>query len=471
MRSLRALTLLPLAAATAGCVYLNTLYNGERAYADADEAHLAGRDSAARAGWADAEAKAQRSYAKDPEGRWATRSLYLLGRARVRRGDWAGARDALEWVRADSGDASLRAGATLYLGAVAAATGDQEQAIPLLNQALATVGGRLRGEGHLWRARLFLSMGLVDQGWWDLERAGESDPGFRVPAALERLTWAVVHGDSRRAAEGARFLLLDPAGADRADTVAALVRAEEIRVGARAAALLLEYADRTAWNAPERDRALLARAALHARAADTAHAVADATLVADQPGSRAGAVEARLFLARLALARTDSVEVVDEVRSLLVPAVGDVRAQRLVEGAAQVALLSERGRQGELLALFAAAEVARDALAAPALATALFLEYAAATPAPPWRGKALLAALDAAPDAERREAIRRLASAHPDDPYVSVALGRGSQDAYEQLERELREQLGGLLADVTAEVRMRDVLVRGAADTLSARPR
>jgi hypothetical protein len=471
VRGLRALAVLPLAAATAGCVYLNTLYNAERAYADAEEAHLAGRDSAARAGWADAEAKAQRSWAKEPEGRWAMRSLYLLGRARVRRGDWAGARDALERVRAGASDGSLRAGATLYLGAVAAATGDQEQAIPLLNQALATVGGRLRGEGHLWRARLFLSMGLVDQGWWDLERAGETDPGLRVPAALERLTWAVVHGDSRRAAEGARFLLLDPEGDERADTVVALVLAEETRVGAAGAAALVEDADRAAWSASARDRLLLARASLHARAADTARAVADATLVSEQPGSRAGAVEARLFLARLALARTDSVEIVDEVRALLSPAVGDARAQRLVEGAAQVALLAERGRQGEPLALFAAAEVARDDLAARALATALFLEYADAGPAPTWRGKSLLAALDAAPDDARREAIRRRASGLADDPYVSLALGGVGTDAYERLERELREQLGRLLADVTAEVRTRDVLVRGAADTLGSRPR
>jgi tetratricopeptide (TPR) repeat protein len=164
----RLLASLPLVATAVGCVYLNTLYNAERAYAEAEDAHLAGRDSAARAGWAEAEQKAERSYQKEPEGPWAARSLYLLGRARVRRGDWAGARAALERVRASAADSSLHVGAALYLGAVAVATGDREQAMPLLTEALAADGpARLRGEGHLWRARLFLSMGLVDQGWCD----------------------------------------------------------------------------------------------------------------------------------------------------------------------------------------------------------------------------------------------------------------------------------------------------------------
>jgi tetratricopeptide (TPR) repeat protein len=368
-------------------------------------------------GWAQAEQKAQRSYLKDPDGDWAARSLYLVGRARVRRGDWEGAREALEGVLRSAPEPSLVSGATLYLGAVAAATGDQEQAIPLLNQALATVGpGRLRAEGHLWRARLFLSMGLVDQGWWDLERAGEADPGLRVPAALERLTWAVVHGDSARAREGARALLLDGEGAGRADTLTALLRLEEARTGARGAALLLESAEQTAWGAVQRDRALLARATLYVRAGDTARALADATEIAEQPGSRGGAVDARLFLARLALGAADSVEVVDDARTLLFPVVGDPAVQRLFEATGQFVLLSERGRQGQPLAVFAAAEIARDALAAPRLASALFLAYADATPAPPWRGKALLAALDAAPDEALREDIRRRASALAEDP-------------------------------------------------------
>ncbi|MSR35268.1 MAG: tetratricopeptide repeat protein [Gemmatimonadetes bacterium] len=138
MSRLRALAALPLAAGAAGCVYLNGLYNAERAFDQAEQAQLLGRDSAAVAGWAEAEQKAERSWLMEPEGRWADRSRYVLGRARLRRGDFAGARAALEPVRAGTADPALRARATLYLGAVAVATGDQEQAILLLTEALAS---------------------------------------------------------------------------------------------------------------------------------------------------------------------------------------------------------------------------------------------------------------------------------------------------------------------------------------------
>jgi hypothetical protein len=82
----------------------------------------------------------------------------------------------------------------------------------------------------------------------------------------------------------------------------------------------------------------------------------------------------------------------------------------------------------------------------------------------------MLAAMDATPDAARREELRVRAAGLASDAYVAVALGGTTRtDEYEELERELRAQLGGLLADVTAEVRMRDVLVRGAADSSGGR--
>src|SRR6185503_16633686 len=164
-------------------------------------------------------------------------------------------------------------------------------------------------------------------------------------------------------------------------------------------------------------------------------AITDATLVAEEPGSRAMAVDARLFLARLALARADSVEAIEAVRDVLLPVVGDPTVQALLEGSARIALLGGRARQGEPLAWFAAAEVARDALGAPTLATALFLRYADLDPVPAWRGKALLAALDVAPGEALRASIRGRAAALAGDPYVELALGGGASDAYEELER------------------------------------
>ena len=469
IRRRRALASLLAAAAAGGCVYLNGLYNAERAYATAEEARFAGRDSAARAAYDEAAQKAQSSFLKDPDGAWSDQALYLLGRTRLRRGDWVGAREALEQVRDRARLPDLHAGATLYLGAVAVATGDQERATALLTEAIAALGqGRLRGEGHLWRGRLLLAMGFVSQGWWDLERAGLENHRFRVPAALDRMTYGVVQGDALLASEGADSLLLDGEGARRADTLIALVRAEEQLRGPGAAARLLARADRTVWSPVDRDEMVLLRAGLHVRAADTTAGVADATRVASAPGSRDGEVAARLFLARLVLARLDRVADVEEIRSLLLPVVEDAAVQRLLESAGQLALLAGRGRRSAPLGLFAAAEIARDALGAPALATALFVEYAETGPITLWRGKALLAAMGTASDAHARDQLRSRALTHATDPYVTVALGGGGDpEAFEALERELRDALGRMQAEVAVEVRLRDVLVRGPQDTLS----
>ena len=172
---------LALTLAAGGCVYLNGLYNAEQAYADAERARLAGEDSLAALGYARALAGAERSYERDPEGRWAYDALYLLGRASLRRAEWAAARDALLRARDGSPDTQVRLGSTMYLGAVALATGDTT-GVRALDFALASLGrGAVRGEGHLLRARYLLGRGAVDEGWADLESAVGSDASGAQP--------------------------------------------------------------------------------------------------------------------------------------------------------------------------------------------------------------------------------------------------------------------------------------------------
>jgi len=68
--------------------------------------------------------------------------------------------------------------------------------------------------------------------------------------------------------------------------------------------------------------------------------------------------------------------------------------------------------------------------------------------------------------------LRRAATSLPGDPYVAVAMGiPGDPRGYEILERELRDELRTLLADVTAAVRERDMLVRPRAEAAAERPR
>jgi hypothetical protein len=247
-----------------------------------------------------------------------------------------------------------------------------------------------------------------------------------------------------------------------------MLRVEEGLRGSAAAAGLLRDVEESAWSPVERDAALMVRARLHLRAADTSAAVADAGAVAARPGSHADEVSSRLFLARLALARTDRVAGLDDVRAVLLPVGSDTAVQRLLDGIVQVDLLAERAQDGDPLGWFAAGEVARDVLAAPSLATTLFVGYASVTPAPLWRGKALLAALDVCPDPRQRDELRRRAAALAGDPYVTVALGGvGDPAEFEQMERELRQQLGGLVAQITAEVHTRDPLVRRTGDTVA----
>jgi hypothetical protein len=373
---------LPLAVAASGCVYLNGLYNAQQAYVDAERARLSGQDSLAQVGYARAAAGAERSYQRDPEGDWADDALYLLGRARLRRQDWAGARDALEQARERTTNSEVRLASTMYLGALALATGDS-LGVGALDFALAGLGrGAVRGEGHLWRARYLLARGEVDEGWADLERARVEDPSLRVPAALEWLTSGVVDGDPPRSREGADALFGDASGAERADSIVALATREAALRGPAAGARLLAGADSAAWPPGVRDRMILVRAQLHLTAGDSAEALIDGSAVADAGGERS--IEARLWLARIALEGMDRVEQLDALRPLLLPAVDDPTIRALVEGVRQLELLAERGRQTNPLGLFAAAEVARDVLAAPRLAEALFVDYAAATPTQPW---------------------------------------------------------------------------------------
>ena len=460
-----------LALVASGCIYLNGLYNAERAYADAERARLDGQDSLARAGYEQAAAGAERSYRRDPKGKWSDDALFLLGRARLRGGDWSGARSALEQARDQASDPDVRLGAILYLGATRVATGDGTEGVMLLDQALDGLGpGRMRGEGHLWRARHLLAQGLVDFGWADLERARLEDPSLRTSAALEWLTSGVLDGDALRAREGVDALLVDQKSAVRVDTVAALAAVESERWGARAGARLLGGADSAAWIGSARDRLILARAQLFLRAGDSAAARADGTRVVVSGGQRA--IEGRLFLARLALGRLNRVEDLDQVRPLLVPAVEDPAVRALLEGTRQLELLAERGRQASPLGLFAAAEVARDVLDARRLAEALFLEYATLTPSQAWRGKALLAAAAVATDSAQAAFLLREAATLHEDPYVAVAFARpGDSERYETLERGLRDALASLLSDVTAAVRVRDMLVRPAADSVEEEPR
>lgn len=457
-----------LAALLAGCVYFNSVYNARRIFGDAESDRLTGRSALAQARYDSVVAKAADSFRKDRTGAWADDALFLYGRASLRRGDRAEAREVFERVEAVSDREELRMGATLYLGAIALEEGRREEGLRLLSDAIHRLPpGPLRAEGHLWRGRSFLQAGHLGSGWWDLDRAAIDDPRLRTAVDLDRVVYGISGADSVRARRGVGRLLERDEAYIRADTLVRLVRAAGDRWGPGPAIGLLRSLEDSRWPPAERDRLRLVRSRLHLAGGDTIAAVSDARTVAGGFGDEA--IEARLLLADLLLAKVQRVEEVRRIRPLLLPVSGDARAVELLGTARKVELLAQRASpDGDPLPLFAAAELARDVLGAPALARGLFLDFAGREGSRPWDGKALLAALELTSDPIGREEVLRALSVRESNPYVRAQrTGWFPAADFERLEGRLRTALDELLVDVTADAAQRDVLLRAGADTLA----
>jgi tetratricopeptide (TPR) repeat protein len=452
-----------------GCAYFNALYNAQRLYDEAEQLQRAGNDAEAAARFEDVATKARSSYERDPRGEWADDALYLMGRAHLRRGNLYEARSALERTLAITLDQGIKDGASIYLGAVTSLAGDPEQGLALLDRAMRDLPpGALRSEGHLWRARVLLSMGMLEAGWRDLEDAAAGREALRASVDLEQLRWGLATSDSTRARDGARGLLTRSEGAASVDSLLALVDHARRSWGPGAAASLLEGAENAPWPPDVRDATILARAGLFAESGDRAGAVRDGERAAQGVGQTA--TRARIWLAGYELALSEQVADLDRVRAVLLPAVGSAGVLELVVGLRKVEMLVEQAEAGESIALFAAAELARDELGAPHLAARLFGRFAELEAESPWAAKALLAVLALLPDGAERENLRMRLEQDRSNPYARIAAGQPvSPDEYDQLEQTLRLALSSVLSDVTARAAQRDVLVRDRSPTLPER--
>lgn len=452
-----------------GCAYFNSLYNARRLFGEAEEARWSGQTSTAHQKYDDAILKAARSFRSDPDGRWADDALVLMGRAYLQRGDWERARGALEHAMEISGDDEMRARARLYLGALEVATGNPSDGVPLLDTALTRVDdGRVRAEGHLWRARGHLASGQVQEGWDDLDAVAGGGERFRVLAEMERLTWAVEVGDTAQARRGARSLLTSQEGQGWADSLSTAAEGSVRIWGPAASARLLEGAAEAPWTPASRSRVLLRRARLLAAAGDTARAIEDARRVSSGVGRLAD--EARVLEARLRLSEVKEVEELDRIRSLLLPAVGSREAVELLEWIKKIGLMVDQGgAQGQKAAFFAAAELARDSLEAPLLAGQLFQVYATQDRGTAWEGKALIAAVQLTPDPQAKARLLARLDSIPDNVYAQALHRKTDRELdYAAVERRLRAVLDNIHAQVNAEAQHRDVLVSETARLLDS---
>ncbi|MFW6079774.1 MAG: hypothetical protein ACODAE_09140, partial [Gemmatimonadota bacterium] len=207
----------------------------------------------------------------------------------------------------------------------------------------------------------------------------------------------------------------------------------------------------------------LRRATLTAEAGELERAIDQARDVAARADG-AIADRARVLWARWELARTESPDVLGDVREILLPAIERDEAERMIASLATATSLIARAEAGEsALAWFAAAEVARDRLEAPALARNLFLRYADAAPDSLWAPKALLAAAaltDSPAEAGRIRA--RLDDRYRWTIYVAAVRGDVLSDAFADAERRLDSSLAALAGRARERAQHRDVALTQA---------
>ena len=419
----RATAILVVGALTA-CTYYNSIYNAHRTFEAAERDRTAGRDSLAGARYREVVSKAAKGFRREPEGEWADDALLLMGRAYFRRGQLRAARAALRQAGAAADGEQARLSARMYLGAVRVALGDAGGGSALLNEALRGLEpGEIRGEGHLWRARVLMEDAQVESGWWDLDRAAESHARPRLEAAVERVRWGVRYEDLSLTREGVRILMGISEGGARRDTVLALVRTAGERWGPGVAAGLLRSADSSRWPRAERDEARLARAELRRAAGDSAGGILDARAVASGVGASAAA--ARMLLARWLLEGAAQIEDLGQAIAVLLPVEHDARAAELLRTVRGVESLA-RAAASEPVAGFIAAETAWHELGAGRLARGLYLFFADVEAESPWSGKSLLAALHLASSDRERAQLRLRLERMEGNPYVLAARGEAS---------------------------------------------
>ena len=450
----------------AGCVS-NALYNAEALYREAENLRLTGQESAVRARYREVVAKATKGYESDEEGRRADDALLLIAKAQLRLGAILEANRALQRIQDISDDPRVRRQAALYRGVAAVAAGEMARGIVLLDEAIAGFDeANHRAEGHLWRARARLEQGMVEEGWEDLDRAGDGDDGNVVQAGLERIAWGFTLSDLTRIHQGIQALLLTSHAQTYGDSIRSLVRRFADRWGAGSAVVLLDGTEDAQWSREERNRLLMTRAWLSHEAGDTRRARKDARLVGSGVGEQAW--NARVTLARWMLAEAEEVDDLGALRSVLLPAASSDEAQALLYSIRRVELLSVYGFDDQPVALIAAAEISRDDLAARRLSAALFQAYAGAAPGAPWAAKALLAVRELTTDPAELTRLDAMLDerldADPGDPYVRYARKGHDVPELGELEYRLQAELDPLIQRVDEELTAQQQLTNVPGD-------
>jgi hypothetical protein len=267
-------------------------------------------------------------------------------------------------------------------------------------------------------------------------------------ARVESLTRAIAIGDSVRWIGTLPTLMDEGTPLRWNDTVRTLIAASARRWGPGfvSAAIPADAGERIAET--QRLRLRMLRAELLAAAGDTAAAIDAALDIAALSASETSS-QARVSVARWLLASMQDPEQLQRVRSVLLPAFSWPDALQLIQKLRAVDVLLGRSAE-DPVALFVAAEMARDELNAPGLARALFVRHGAAAQPDTWSGKSLLAAMQLSTTDVQRAEVERHLDAAGGSVYVQAVRGSADSTAFQLAETALQREATILRAEATA---------------------
>ena len=414
-----------------GCAYYNGLWSANRLASDARKYEARGMVAEARLNWGRAAAKAETVLVHHPHSRWTDDALVLQGEGLARSGTCDAALAPLNRAIATVSDDALRERASL----AAALCAVQQRSLSAAERYLAPV---LESHDASRRSTAFYIAGLAaqrsgDQILADRRFAASTRPEAATarvvalgaagrPAAAVALVDSVARrdDDETRWSDALDSLAQSSGAVTAADALDRLLARGKLRAASRAR-LLLADGDRLR-SARVFDRAL-------------ARYAAAAALVPDSVESARARVQAE----RVHLAQARTPADLDSVSARLVDlaagglAVGEARALQ-----AEIQLV--RREDTTEVKAFRDAEMARDSLAAPALAAELFLRFAATHPTSLFAPKALIAASQLVP-AVLDSVAAVLRAQYAESPYTQAFHGRASP-AYQAMEDSLAIALG-----------------------------
>ena len=416
-----------------GCAYYNGMWSAQRLARDAQRMEARGQDAEARPTWGRAAIKAESVLVHHPGSRWADDALVLQGEGLARSGNCAAAARPLARALQGVADDLLRERAALVAAECALREGEIAAAEQLVIPLLASGDGRRRSSAAYLAGRIELARGNVGAAA-DLfarsERAEAAPAWVRALVAAGEVERAVGLIDSlaRRDRDEARWgEVLDYLGrvagaAEATDGLDRLMAWGRLPDGARARLLIADGDRLRAARLPDRAAGRYAQAA---------------ALVPDSvEAGRARVRDVRLHTARVRTpAELDSVS---QQLARMAAAFGGAALADSRELQLQIAAV-QRDDSSDVEA-FHAAELARDTLAAPALAAMLFRRLADRHSASLFAPKALIAAGQL--DAEALDSIGAVLQArYPGSPYTMVFRGEASP-AFQILEDSLAVAFG-----------------------------